>query len=229
MAPSGPIAAPFCPPPVTAKTEVRPSAAMRVSRPPRISVTSRSPSGRISGPSGNSRPVATVRISIGIPPRDSVLRVGRGPPAAPRLYSMRPTTRLPAAGRGAASGRPRCAGLRGREGRRPRHRRATSRSGRHLPATPVYRTIPSMTAEPPLKGLIATGGKGSRLRPFTYTGAKQLVPIANKPVLFYGVEQLVAAGVTEIGVVVGDTGAQVREALGDGSAFGARFTFLEQE
>jgi len=86
-----------------------------------------------------------------------------------------------------------------------------------------------MNAETPLKGLIATGGKGSRLRPFTYTGAKQLVPIANKPVLFYGVEQLVAAGVTEIGVVVGDTGAQVREALGDGSAFGARFTFLKQE
>src|SRR5215212_4539146 len=79
-----------------------------------------------------------------------------------------------------------------------------------------------------LKGLVLAGGKGSRLRPFTYTGAKQLVPIANKPVLFYGVEQLVAAGVTEIGVVVGDTGAQVREALGDGAAFGARFTYLEQ-
>src|SRR5829696_8550883 len=86
-----------------------------------------------------------------------------------------------------------------------------------------------MNAETPLKGLIATGGKGSRLRPFTYTGAKQLVPIANKPVLFYGVEQLVAAGITDIGVVVGDTAAQVQEALGDGSRFGARFTFLQQE
>src|SRR5215207_11330618 len=85
-----------------------------------------------------------------------------------------------------------------------------------------------MTNEPPLKGVIATGGKGSRLRPFTYTGAKQLVPIANKPVLFYGVEQLVAAGITEIGVVVGDTAAQVRAALGDGSRFGARFTYLPQ-
>ncbi|MGD9893372.1 MAG: glucose-1-phosphate thymidylyltransferase [Dehalococcoidia bacterium] len=86
-----------------------------------------------------------------------------------------------------------------------------------------------MTTRTPLKGLIATGGKGSRLRPFTYTGAKQLVPIANKPVLFYGVEQLVAAGITDIGVVVGDTAAQVQEALGDGSRFGARFTFLQQE
>src|SRR3712207_5042143 len=85
-----------------------------------------------------------------------------------------------------------------------------------------------MTSEAPLKGLIATGGKGSRLRPFTYTGAKQLVPIANKPVLFYGVEQLVAAGITEIGVVVGDTAAQVRAALGDGSRFGARLTYLPQ-
>lgn len=80
-----------------------------------------------------------------------------------------------------------------------------------------------------LKGLVLTGGQGSRLRPFTYTGAKQLVPIGNKPVLFYGIEQLVAAGITEIGVVVGDTAAEVMEALGDGSRFGARFTFLRQE
>lgn len=86
-----------------------------------------------------------------------------------------------------------------------------------------------MTINTPLKGLVVSGGKGSRLRPFTYTGAKQLVPIANKPVLFYGVEQLVDAGITDIGVVIGDTGAQVREALGDGSRFGARFTFLPQD
>src|SRR5437870_1611089 len=79
-----------------------------------------------------------------------------------------------------------------------------------------------------LKGLVLAGGKGSRLRPFTYTGAKQLVPVANKPVLYYAVEQLVAADVTDIGVVVGDTAAQVREALGDGSAFGARVTYLSQ-
>ena len=83
-------------------------------------------------------------------------------------------------------------------------------------------------ADRPLKGLVLAGGKGSRLRPFTYTGAKQLVPVANKPVLFYGLEQLVAAGVTDIGLIVGDTAEQVREAVGDGSRFGARVRYLPQ-
>jgi glucose-1-phosphate thymidylyltransferase len=80
-----------------------------------------------------------------------------------------------------------------------------------------------------MKGLVLAGGKGSRLRPLTATGAKQLVPVANKPVLFYALEQLVAAGITEIGVITGDTGAQVEAAVGDGSAFGARVTYLPQE
>jgi glucose-1-phosphate thymidylyltransferase len=80
-----------------------------------------------------------------------------------------------------------------------------------------------------LKGLILSGGKGERLRPFTYTGAKQLVPIANKPVLFYAIEDLVGCGITDIGIVVGDTRAQVEKAVGDGNRFGARVTYIQQE
>jgi glucose-1-phosphate thymidylyltransferase len=80
-----------------------------------------------------------------------------------------------------------------------------------------------------VKGLILSGGKGTRLRPLTYTRAKQLVPVANKPVLFYGVEAIVAAGITDIGVVVGDTKEEIQAALGDGSRFGARIRYIEQD
>jgi glucose-1-phosphate thymidylyltransferase len=80
-----------------------------------------------------------------------------------------------------------------------------------------------------MKALILAGGAGTRLRPITHTRAKQLVPVANKPILFYGIEAMVAAGITEIGVIVGDTRAEVINALGDGSRFGATFTFLPQD
>ncbi|WP_440068052.1 glucose-1-phosphate thymidylyltransferase [Streptosporangium sp. OZ121] len=79
-----------------------------------------------------------------------------------------------------------------------------------------------------MKALVLAGGSGTRLRPITHTSAKQLVPVANKPILFYGLEDIAAAGVREIGIVVGDTHAEIEAAVGDGRAFGLEVTYIRQ-
>lgn len=82
---------------------------------------------------------------------------------------------------------------------------------------------------PELKGLILSGGSGTRLRPITHTRSKQLVPVANKSVLFYGLESLAEAGITDIGMIISpETGDEIREAVGDGSHFGVAITYVEQ-
>jgi glucose-1-phosphate thymidylyltransferase len=81
----------------------------------------------------------------------------------------------------------------------------------------------------PMKALVLSGGSGSRLRPITHTSAKQLLPVANKPVLFYGLEAIRDAGITDVGIVVGDTEPSIRQAVGDGSAFGLNVTYIRQD
>lgn len=81
-----------------------------------------------------------------------------------------------------------------------------------------------------MKGVVLAGGAGTRLRPITYAMAKQLVPVGNKPILFYGLEDLAAADITEVGIVISpETGDEVRAAVGDGSRFGIRPVFIVQD
>ena len=80
-----------------------------------------------------------------------------------------------------------------------------------------------------MKALVLSGGAGTRLRPITHTSAKQLVPVANKPVLFYGLEAIRDAGVTQVGIIVGDTAAEIEAAVGDGSELGISVTYIRQD
>lgn len=80
-----------------------------------------------------------------------------------------------------------------------------------------------------MKGLILSGGKGTRLRPLTYTSAKQLVPVANKPVLFYAIECLIEAGIDDVGIIVGDTRDEIKAAVGNGERWGINVTYIPQE
>src|SRR5260370_41935692 len=79
-----------------------------------------------------------------------------------------------------------------------------------------------------VKGLLLAGGHGTRLRPLTYTGNKHMLPIANKPMLMYGFDQMRASGIKEIGVVLGPIQEGIVDALGDGGKFGGRITYIDQ-
>jgi len=80
-----------------------------------------------------------------------------------------------------------------------------------------------------MKALILSGGEGTRLRPITHTVAKQLIPVANKPILFYGIEAVREAGIKDVGIVVGDTHEEIKTAVGKGEKWGIKVTYIRQE
>ena len=80
-----------------------------------------------------------------------------------------------------------------------------------------------------MKALILSGGQGTRLRPITYTSAKQLLPVANKPILFYGIESIRDAGIKDVGIVVGETHQEIAKAVGNGRNWGIKVTYIHQE